>query len=300
ALPGHDGGFPAPPAVLARWRETQHSSGLGCPIGVDAKGALLFDLTREGPHLLVAGTTGSGKSEFLRTLLLGIAANHSPARVTFLLIDFKGGSGLGKLARLPHTVGFLSDLSTESVTRSLISLRAELSRREAILAAHGAQDISELSSQAGHAMPRLLVVIDEFRMLTDEVPGSAQGLMKIATLGRSLGLHLVMATQRPQGAITPDIRANVTTAVAFRVQTAMDSQDIVGSSAAAVIPVTLPGRAIIRVGSGSPTPFQAASLSLGRTQATASGVEELDAHLRSPVCGSIPADERAPSAGTTR
>ncbi|MBG6216609.1 S-DNA-T family DNA segregation ATPase FtsK/SpoIIIE [Arthrobacter sp. CAN_A6] len=299
ALPGQGDGFPAPPTVLARWRETQQSSSLGCPIGVSTGGPLHFDLAQQGPHLLVAGTTGSGKSEFLRTLLLGIAANHSPARVNFLLIDFKGGSGLGKLARLPHAVGFLSDLSTESVTRSLVSLRAELGRREAILADHGMQDISELSLHAGSvSMPHLIVVIDEFRMLTDDVPGSVQKLLRIATLGRSLGLHLVMATQRPQGAITPDIRANVNTAVAFRVQTAMDSQDIIGSPAAAVIPVSVPGRAIIRVGSDTPVPFQTASLRLPTGRPAASGLEDLETHLTGPARGSIPGGERAPTAGT--
>ncbi|MBG6182083.1 S-DNA-T family DNA segregation ATPase FtsK/SpoIIIE [Arthrobacter sp. CAN_A214] len=298
-LPDQGDGFPAPSTVLARWRETQQSSSLGCPIGVSTEGLLHFDLAHQGPHLLVAGTTGSGKSEFLRTLLLSIAANHSPARVNFLLIDFKGGSGLGKLAGLPHAVGFLSDLSTESVTRSLVSLRAELGRREAILADHGVQDISELSLHAGHvSMPRLIVVIDEFRILTDDVPGSVQKLQKIATLGRSLGLHLVMATQRPQGAITPDIRANVTTAVAFRVQSPMDSQDIIGSPAAAVIPVSVPGRAIIRVGSDTPVPFQTASLRLPTGRPAASGLEDLETHLSGPARESIPGGERAPTAGT--
>ncbi|WP_035772591.1 FHA domain-containing protein, partial [Arthrobacter sp. Br18] len=297
---GRGDGIPASPTVLARWRETRNSLGLGCSIGIGAGGALSFDLVRDGPHLLVAGTTGSGKSEFLRTLLLGIAANHSPVRVNFLLVDFKGGSGLGKLARLPHTVGFLSDLSTESVTRSLVSLRAELSRREAILAQHGVQDVSELPRGAGFStLPRLIVVIDEFRMLADDVPGAVAGLMRVAALGRSLGMHLVMATQRPQGAITPDIRANITSAVAFRVQTGMDSQDIIGSPAAAKIPVTLPGRGIIRVGSGAPSLFQAASVSHWGTRPPVSGLEELSAHLAADqTAGLDPAGGQVASAGS--
>lgn len=239
-----------------RWAADALEHGLAAVLGIGEDGPLELDLTVDGPHLLVAGTTGSGKSELLRSLVLGLAHGHPPQKVQFLLVDFKGGAGLGLLADLPHSIGLLTDLSAENVNRALIWLRAEVQRRERELSGLGATDISESRPSV---LPRLVVVIDEFRMLADEVPRAVPELMRIAALGRSLGVHLVMATQRPQGAITSDIRANVTTAIALRVQTALESSDVIDSSAAAAIDVSSPGRAFLRTGSGVPYEFQSAS-----------------------------------------
>ncbi|QTG80630.1 FtsK/SpoIIIE domain-containing protein [Arthrobacter crystallopoietes] len=246
------------PQTLAgpRWAANAAVHGLGTVLGVGEYGPLELDLTVDGPHLLVAGTTGSGKSELLRSLVLGLAHKHPPQKVHFLLVDFKGGAGLGLLADLPHSIGLLTDLSAENVNRALVWLRAEVQRRETELTGLGATDISECRPSV---LPRLVVVIDEFRMLADEVPRAVPELMRIAALGRSLGVHLVMATQRPQGAITSDIRANVTTAIALRMQTALESSDVIDSSAAAAIDVGSPGRAFLRTGSGVPYEFQSAS-----------------------------------------
>ncbi|MCW2132740.1 FtsK/SpoIIIE domain-containing protein [Arthrobacter sp. VKM Ac-2550] len=239
-----------------RWAVNASVHGLRAVLGVGEYGPLELDLTVDGPHLLVAGTTGSGKSELLRSLVLGLAHRHPPQKVHFLLVDFKGGAGLGLLSDLPHSIGLLTDLSAENVNRALLWLRAEVQRRETELAGLGATDISECRPGV---LPRLVVVIDEFRMLADEVPRAVPELMRIAALGRSLGVHLVMATQRPQGAITSDIRANVTTAIALRVQTALESSDVIDSPAAAAIDVGSPGRAFLRTGSGAPYEFQSAS-----------------------------------------
>ncbi|THJ65965.1 FHA domain-containing protein [Arthrobacter echini] len=249
-------------------------------LGQDSGGGLSLDLVKDGPHLLVAGTTGSGKSEFLRTLVLGLAMSQPPHLLTMLLIDYKGGSGLAALAALPHCVGALTDLSSESTARALTSLRAELRRREGLCADHGVSDLGELRVHAAAACPpRLVVVIDEFRMLSEDVPTAVQELLKIAALGRSLGVHLVLATQRAQGAVTPELRANITSAVLLRVQTAMESHDLLGSGAAAEIEVDSPGRAYLRRGGEAPVAFQVASSSTLPDRSTSIGWQDLAAYL---------------------
>ncbi|WP_051478801.1 FtsK/SpoIIIE domain-containing protein [Arthrobacter sp. H5] len=246
--------------IAARWSTAVSGDCLEAVLGAGTGHILTFDLVSDGPHLLVAGTTGSGKSELLRTLLLSLALNHSPRDLNFLLVDFKGGSGLGMLSALPHCTGLLTDLSAESVSRALESLKAEVKRRETLFARHGATDLREyLALEGVPELPRLAVVVDEFRMLSEEIPGSVQDLMRIATLGRSLGIHLVLATQRPQGAVTSDIRANITASIALRVQSVMESQDVLDSPAASTIPVGLPGRAYLRVGGSPPVEFQTAT-----------------------------------------
>jgi len=242
-----------------RWIVNAAVPGIPAVIGTGASGPLTLDLAAEGPHLLIAGTTGAGKSELLRSLVLGLACEHAPDKINFLFIDFKGGSGLGILADLPHSSGLLTDLTVSNVARALSWLRAEARRRELEFARLGVADIRDCPPGR---LPRLLVVVDEFRMLADEVPLAIPELMRIAALGRSLGLHLVMATQRPQGAISADIRANVTSSIALRVQTALESSDLVGTSKAAAIAVNTPGRAYLRTGPAEAREFQSASAAI--------------------------------------
>ncbi|HET7414322.1 MAG TPA: FtsK/SpoIIIE domain-containing protein [Arthrobacter sp.] len=253
------------PRIRERWSLSEGNSGLEALIGVGRTGDMSLDLQRDGPHLLLAGTTGSGKSELLRTLILSLCMSRSPSLVNFLLVDFKGGSGLGPLRRLPHSVGLLTDLSSESVQRAMESLRAEVRRRESLFAEVEAGDLASyrrLRDPGQEEVPHLVIVIDEFRMLLEEVPAAMDELLRIASIGRSLGLHLIMATQRPQGAISADIRANITTSISLRVQTAMESQDILGSSEAAGISLASPGRAYLKR-SGEPAQgFQSASSAL--------------------------------------
>ncbi|WP_284988470.1 FtsK/SpoIIIE domain-containing protein [Arthrobacter sp. efr-133-TYG-120] len=265
---------PEPSSIADRWSTSSVRGGLSAVIGQGTDGPRSFDLVSDGPHLLVAGTTGSGKSELLRTIVSAISLTHSPDRVNFLFVDFKGGSGLGPLLDLPQCVGMLTDLSEHELERTLSSLRAEVRMREATLSKAGVPDLPAYWAKAGGTggegesgrrsrfpiLPRLVLVIDEFRMLIEDAPDALAELMRIATVGRSLGIHLIMATQRPQGALSADIRANVTTSIALRVQSEMESRDIINSPAAASIPVSRPGRAYMVRGGEDAEPFQSATL----------------------------------------
>ncbi|MDQ0663734.1 S-DNA-T family DNA segregation ATPase FtsK/SpoIIIE [Arthrobacter ulcerisalmonis] len=252
-----------PAATTDRWDTSAETEGLAVPLGLSASGTRTLDLQSDGPHLLVAGTTGSGKSELLRSLTLALALSYPPERVNFFFIDFKGGSGLGPLSNLVHCVGLQTDLSASEMERTLTSLRAEVQLRERCLGAARVPDINAYRSTPAardFVLPHLVIVIDEFRMLVDDAPEALRELLRIASVGRSLGLHLVMATQRPQGALTADIRANVTSSIALRVQSDMESVDIINSKSAAAISVDAPGRAFLVRGTEAAEEFQAASL----------------------------------------
>ncbi|MDQ0755752.1 FtsK/SpoIIIE domain-containing protein [Arthrobacter sp. B3I4] len=253
--------------VAQRWaaavRTPLQPVALAVPVGRGMTGPVGVDLQSDGPHLLVAGTTGSGKSEFLRTLVAGLAASYPPDRVNFLFVDFKGGSGLAPLTGLPHCVGLLTDLDPHEMDRTLISLRAEVRRREMLLAEAEVPDLVSYRARGMDlpALPHLVLVIDEFRMLVEEAPAALAELMRLAVIGRALGIHLVMATQRPQGALTADIRANVTSSVVLRVQSDLESADVMNSRVAAAIPVDCPGRAYLVRGNGTPVQLQTATVS---------------------------------------
>ena len=225
-------------------------------LGRTAEGPVQVDLCREGPHALVAGTTGSGKSELLQTLIAGLALRHPPDRCSFLLVDYKGGAAFAEAATLPHTVGVVTDLDAQGTARALRSLGAELTRRERVLAAHDVVDIAGLPEDV--PLARLVIVVDEFATLAEELPEFVPGLIAIAQRGRSLGVHLVLATQRPSGVVSPEIRANCTLRICLRTTDEADSRDVLGTIDAAHLPVDLPGRAFIRTGSGTPVAVQIA------------------------------------------
>ncbi len=231
--------------VLEQWATPR--SGLPVPIGrVRGGGVLTVDLTVDGPHSLVAGTTGAGKSELLRTMLAGLAYLHPPDRVTMLLVDYKGGAAFGPLAGLPHCVGLVTDLGPAEVVRTLAALRAELKRREQLLDDHRAGDLTELDTES--RPPALLVVVDEFATLVSEVPDFLDGVLDVAQRGRSLGIHMVLATQRPTGVISDAVRANTSLRIALRLPDAEDSVDVIDSPDASTLPRDVPGRAVIRLG----------------------------------------------------
>ncbi len=240
----------------ARGSWSRSRNHLVASLGRAAEGPVEIDLCRQGPHALIAGTTGSGKSELLQTLIAGLALNHPPDRCSFLLVDYKGGAAFAEAAALPHTVGLLTDLDGQGTARALRSLGAELTRREEVLSAHEVADIAALP--AGVDLARLIIVVDEFATLAEELPSFVPGLVAIAQRGRSLGVHLVLATQRPGGVVSPEIRANCTLRVCLRTTDEADSRDVLGTPDAAHLPVDLPGRAYIRVGSGAPTAMQVA------------------------------------------
>lgn len=247
----------SPAVVAARWARPARS--LAAPVGRMATEVLSLDIRRDGPHCLVAGTTGAGKSELLQTWISSLAATHGPDAVTFLLVDYKGGAAFKDCSRLPHAVGMVTDLDAAGVNRALQSLRAELTRRERILHANDCADLAEMLDRGlPGAPPSLLIVVDEFAALVQEVPEFIEGVVGVAQRGRSLGLHLVLATQRPAGVITPQIRANTDLRIALRVADSEDSADVIDVPDAAHIDRAVPGRAIVRIGPRDRVPFQTA------------------------------------------
>jgi DNA segregation ATPase FtsK/SpoIIIE, S-DNA-T family len=257
---------PGAEAIAGRWNGGGRST--LAMIGESYDGPFGIDIRKDGPHGLVAGTTGAGKSELLQSLVASLAVANRPDEMTFVLVDYKGGSAFSECVRLPHTVGMVTDLDTHLVERALVSLSAELTRREHILAAAGAKDIEDyqtLLDRARHArgvrqpepMPRLVIVIDEFASMVRDLPDFVKGLVNIAQRGRSLGIHLILATQRPSGVVSQDIRANTNLRIALRVTDPAESADVIEAPEAAFISKSTPGRAYVRLGHASLVPFQA-------------------------------------------
>ncbi len=231
-------------AVIRRWSQ---STGLRAQIGSGVDGVVTLDLREDGPHGLVAGTTGSGKSELLQSLICSLALNNPPTRINFLLVDYKGGAAFRECGDLPHTVGYITDLTPALVSRALTSLSAEIAAREHLLADYGVKDLVQLERERPDAAPpSLLICVDEFAALTAEVPEFVDGMVNIAQRGRSLGMHVLLATQRPAGVVTGNIRGNADLRIALRVSSRDDSQDVIEGPDAAHISRRTPGRAWIR------------------------------------------------------
>jgi S-DNA-T family DNA segregation ATPase FtsK/SpoIIIE len=240
-------------------------------LGLAADGPLSIDLVTDGPHALIAGTTGAGKSELLQTLVAGLATNHPPDDINFLLVDYKGGAAFADCARLPHTAGLVTDLDPYLTERALRSLNSELRRRERLFASLGAADlVGYRGVSPREPVPRLIIVVDEFASLVEELPDFVRGLIGVAQRGRSLGVHLVLATQRPGSAVSAEIRANTSLRIALRVTDPGDSSDVIDSPDAAGIERSCPGRAYLRAGS-TLTCFQTAHAS-ANTTAEGSGI----------------------------
>jgi S-DNA-T family DNA segregation ATPase FtsK/SpoIIIE len=259
--------------VLERWRlnesvldrtpsatpKRRKASRLRAIVGHAGLDSMHLDLRAHGPHALVGGTTGSGKSEFLQAWVLGMAIEYSPDRLTFLFVDYKGGSAFADCARLPHKVGMVTDLSPHLVRRALTSLRAEIHHRERLLARKKVKDLLDLERTGDpECPPALVIVIDEFAALVSDVPEFVDGVVDIAQRGRSLGIHVIMATQRPAGVIKDNLRANTNLRIALRMADESDSSDVVGAPIAAGFDPTIPGRAIAKTGPGRLTGFQSA------------------------------------------
>ena len=249
---------PTPDAVVAGWGQPQTD----VVIGAGFDGMFRIDLRRDGPHALVAGTTGSGKSELLQTIVASLALANRPDQLTFVLVDYKGGSAFKECNKLPHTVGMVTDLDTHLVGRALTSLGAELRRREHLLSVPGAKDLEDYwalcrTDPTLPTIPRLVLVIDEFASLKAELPDFVTGLVTIAQRGRSLGIHLILATQRPSGVVSADIRANTNLRIALRVTDESESRDVIDAPEAGRILASTPGRGYARLGPSGVLPFQA-------------------------------------------
>ena len=263
-----------PAAIAASWVANGTDPLPRTVIGLAADGVVDIDLVRDGPHTLIAGTTGAGKSELLRSLVVGLAVASSPEHLTFVLIDYKGGSTFDACTELPHVVGIVTDLDEHLANRALRSLHAEVRRRERLLRGVGAADLPAYRRLApGQVLPRLVVVIDEFAALVTEQPVFLHSLVDIAQRGRSLGVHLILATQRPSGVISDDIRANTNLRLALRLHDAADAIDVVGDRAPASIRRGLAGRAVMRLGPDEVLTFQTARC----TTPLQTGGTELDA-----------------------
>ena len=267
--------------LLAQWQRPTTRITLG--VGED--GPWEVDLAADGPHALVAGTTGSGKSEALRSLVAGLAAANPPEALSFVLVDYKGGAAFGACAALPHVAGMVTDLDPALTERALVSLSAELRRRERLLRKAEVDDLRDYPGTAAGLEPlaRLVIVVDEFATLAEELPDFVGGLVGIAQRGRSLGVHLVLATQRPEGCVSADIRANTALRICLSVTRDAESRDVVDAPDAALIPPGMPGRAFVRVGSAPLRAVQLARVTAPLAAQVIDGISVRPAGTAAPV-----------------
>jgi S-DNA-T family DNA segregation ATPase FtsK/SpoIIIE len=218
--------------------------GLPCLLGLSADGPFMVDLVRDGTHAIVAGTTGSGKSELLVSWIVGIAQEFDPSQFTVLLVDFKGGASFGPLTELPHCVGLITDLGPVEARRALESIRAELRYRESQLAVARVRHIDDLP--ATMRLARLVIVVDEFQVMLQSFPDLCDVFLDVAARGRSLGIHAILCTQRPSGVIPEALFANCGLRICLRVHDRSDSSAVVGDASAWQLPSSIPGRSVIR------------------------------------------------------
>lgn len=257
-------------AVARRWRENVDALRVRAVLGVTERELFTIDLDDDGPHGLIAGTTGSGKSELLRTLIASMAMHTDPEHLSFALVDYKGGGALDECARLPHVVGLVTDLDEQLGERALRCMEAELRHREHALRDVGLGHVRDYQRLRDgerpdlEPMPRLVLVIDEFATLVKALPDFVDSLVSIAQRGRSLGMHLIMATQRPAGSVNDAIKNNVKLRIALRLESTGDSNDVIDNPAAAGIGSRQWGRGYYRLSAREVLPVQTA-LSTGVT-----------------------------------
>ena len=240
--------------LRSRWAANRTYMGMNVPIGARAGNeAFWLDMheTGFGPHGLVAGTTGSGKSELLQTMIVSLAMNFHPHDVAFVLIDYKGGGMADAFRGMPHLVGTITNLGGNQTARALLSIKSELQRRQKAFAEHGVNNIDKyqkLYHNGGAAVPvpHLVMIADEFAELKAEQPDFMKELVSTARVGRSLGVHLILATQKPGGIVDDQIWSNSKFKICLKVQDTNDSRDVIKREDAACIKE--PGRAYIQVG----------------------------------------------------
>lgn len=237
-----------------RWQSARPEERLKVPVGGRAGGnTVSLDVHEKfhGPHGLIAGTTGSGKSELIQTYLLSVAVSFSPLDVNFFMIDYKGGGTGNILKSLPHCAGVISNLSGRQIKRAMSAITSENKRRQKLLGSYGVNHIDGYTrlyreGRASRPMPHLLLVVDEFAELKKEEPEFMQEIISLAQVGRSLGVHLILATQKPAGTVDDKIWSNARFRLCLRVQDRQDSMDMLHNSDAASL--SLPGQCYLQIG----------------------------------------------------
>lgn len=240
--------------IKHRWQVNETFKTMAVPLGVRGKDDILNLNLHEkahGPHGLIAGTTGSGKSEIIQSYILSLAVNFHPHEVAFLLIDYKGGGMANLFKDLKHLVGTITNLDGDEAMRALTSIKAELRQRQRLFGKHDVNHINQYHKLfkdgiATEPMPHLYIISDEFAELKSEQPDFMKELVSTARIGRSLGIHLILATQKPSGVVDDQIWSNSKFKLALKVQDRQDSNEILKTPDAADI--TLPGRAYLQVG----------------------------------------------------
>jgi DNA segregation ATPase FtsK/SpoIIIE, S-DNA-T family len=253
-----------PATLAARWRRAIPKGVLPHPVPIGresltANTDLLLDEDHHGPHGVLAGTTGSGKSELLQTLVCALALEHDPRLLNLLLIDFKGGSTFNVFANLPHTVGTVTNLDGMLVERALEALKAEVRYRQQFLKKMNVRDVTQyhrffartdahVQDPSYEPLPHLFIIVDEFAQLAREMPDFLHELVRIAQVGRSLGLHLILGTQSPMDVINDEMNANLQFRICLRVQNIEASRAMLRRPDAAYLPAGWPGRGYFQVG----------------------------------------------------
>lgn len=237
----------------ANWNRSQVFKSMSAPIGVSKSGVVSLDLhdKAHGPHGLVAGTTGSGKSEILQTYILSMALLFHPYEVGFVIIDFKGGGMVNQFKNLPHLVGAITNIDGKEIDRSLKSIKAELKKRQRLFAEAEVNHIDKYikkykAGEVNEPLPHLILIVDEFAELKADQPEFMKELISAARIGRSLGVHLILATQKPSGQVDDQIWSNSRFKLCLKVQDQADSNEVLKSPLAAEIKE--PGRAYLQVG----------------------------------------------------
>ena len=239
--------------LKARWSASKVTKSMAAPVGVSKTGIVMLDLhdKAHGPHGLVAGTTGSGKSEILQTYILSMATLYHPYEAAFVIIDFKGGGMVNQFAQLPHLLGAITNIDGNAINRSLKSIKAELQKRQKYFAQADVNHIDKYirkykAGEVSEPLPHLIIIVDEFAELKAEQPEFMKELISAARIGRSLGVHLILATQKPAGQVNEQIWSNSRFKLCLKVQSKEDSNEVLKSPLAAEIKE--PGRAYLQVG----------------------------------------------------
>ncbi|MBE2235617.1 MAG: hypothetical protein IAE85_19150 [Anaerolinea sp.] len=241
-------------AVWARNGSKEHADWLRVTLGIASgmrQRTLALEAKRDGVHGLIAGGTGSGKSEMLMTMIIGLALNYSPDILNFVLVDYKGGGAFKPFERLPHCVDIVTNLNKSAVARMFSAITAEMMRRQKLNADTATKDIIEYRRKGLHLthapFPHLFIIIDEYAEMIDDNPDYKAELESITRVGRSIGVNLVLASQRPKG-VTDQMRANIKLRLCLRVEETDTSRELLRKPDAAYLPNGVPGRGYLQIG----------------------------------------------------